>query len=162
MNRTSILLAFALAAGCARSPLDTGSGGAGGDTASPPGECGSGADCDPAIDACYVGACSIFNRCIIKPSCLDPAPECPINDCDPAAGEVEGKEACDDGEAHTADRCVDAGNGCGVCAHVRVECDGFDDDVVQATVCDDGEPCSTDRCLVSACVHKPIANCTDD
>lgn len=87
-------------------------------------------------------------------------PERCRSECDPAAGEVSGKDECDDAEAHTADRCVDAGSGCGVCAHIRVVCDGFDNPAVQAAVCDDGDPCSTDRCFVSECVHTPVGECS--
>lgn len=158
MNRISILLAALLPALGCTSLLDAGSGGAGGDTSSAPGVCDSADDCNPAINDCYTGVCSsLLHRCDFKPSCLKP--ECPIDDCDPTAGEVDGKAACDDADPHTADRCVDAGEGCGVCAHVEVECDGLDQPEVQAAVCDDEDECTADRCLVSACEHDAIGGC---
>ncbi len=141
MNRTSILPALLLfVACCSYPPLDTGSGGAGGDTSSPPGECDSAADCDPAINGCYVGACQ---------------------PCDPSRPTCAQQAECDDGDPLTADRCAAVTAGCAepACVHLAVECNHCGSVEEQQSICDDGDPCTSDRCGENACVQEPIANC---
>lgn len=100
------------------------------------------------IAALLIGCC-IANR-------SDEATCRAADECDPEAAYSD-KAACDDGDPATADRCVD---GCSaVCAHVRVQCDGYDAPDVQAARCDDGNPCTADRCDVSACAHSPVGGC---
>lgn len=82
---------------------------------------------------------------------------CDFHDECPAQGtKQEGHDACDDGDAKTADRCVPVAACGGVCAHVSVQCDSLDPVSVHQEMCDDAEECTIDRCAGdNVCAHLP-------
>ena len=154
----------------------------------------AGIGCSCAIDAdCDSDHCGPDGVCL-APCAVGPGADVPCdgvdNDCDGQTDEdpcddgdpcTEGDQcgeagcagqlkACDDGQACTADSCVD-----GACKHTAVSgpCDDGDlcteadacvDGLCDGTpkACDDGVVCTSDACVDGACQHQPAPGPCDD